>query len=994
MIWWTFIIFLGTFIASELLRPKPKVENARPPGDGEFSFPTATEGRAVPLLWGLVIIKGANVVWYGQVRRDPITTKIDTGLFSSDVTLTTGYTFFVGLQFALCRGPGCVLKMITINDKILTAGTWASGTRFYVHGSTYNPPGILGGEFGSGDIEGYCTFYGGELDQAANSYLLAQQPEGVAYRGTSYLVFEGGNIGTSPSLAPWAFTVQRIPDGLSLSTGVYSGAELVNGQDANPMNVLYEIMTDTSWGLKIPVGEIDLLNFRAVAAQLAEEGNGFSFLLDSEMSASELVDEITRQIDGALFYDRGAGQWSVNLYRQGYTPADLLLLDESNIIELTEFSRQTWEETTNQVKLRYTDGSAGYRFKERYAVAQDMGNHLIQGGLVTSEVYYPGVKDAALANSLAWRDLRVLSYPLARVSLKANRAAYLLRPGSVFRLSWAGLGISEIVYRVGEINHGTLEDGVVTISAVEDIFNTGAGVFGDPEDTIWEGGEAVASAVDADDVMVFEVPRQMAVLAPDGNYFNLNTDYKARLFYAVRQPTDGTINFQVALRSGTTRPLTAAYVRSELSVSTLLSDWMHRGLLHATMPKYGLSGWPDDTNSFTVDTDVDVLLDLGSENGDVFSVENLFHIVRIDDEYIGFETFTVGAYPFTSYICANVYRGLFTSTQAEHAAGAKVWFIGRYVGMIPDAPDGRWLGRWNKKNLDYMMELDNQYEVDVFMMHRGFDTYGTAYNSTIIPITMEKLWAQPLPPRFPHLNGIFADVTAVSLDIGYATETGRSGEDSRALKFAVTPRAWRVDSPTADTTLDADYLTDTPTMDFDMVLDPAGDAVALPQVSVVSSTTPTAYHLRNDIIVALGAGNPIPATARVTVTPSHTPAEVGASISGTPLVHDFAIASSLQTAIMIHGGVGTSLSPAVTYTGDTGTYTFSTASALPSSGLLRATVNGGTAVDVIPAGLTTGTLALTSGDIVRLQVTQVPTADQFFSVAGPSGETGYGVLLA
>ena len=100
----TFLFWVGVFFLAEILRPKPKFEDARPAGLGDFRFPTATEGRVVPLIWGRCKIEGPNVVWYGGLSKQARTEEVKTGLFSSE-EVVIGYRYYVGMQFALCRGP-------------------------------------------------------------------------------------------------------------------------------------------------------------------------------------------------------------------------------------------------------------------------------------------------------------------------------------------------------------------------------------------------------------------------------------------------------------------------------------------------------------------------------------------------------------------------------------------------------------------------------------------------------------------------------------------------------------------------------------------------------------------------------------------------------------------------------------------------------------------------------------------------------------------------
>src|SRR6056297_1913564 len=269
MPWWlTALIWSAVFVVSEIIRPKPRIENARPAGLGEFSFPTATEGRAVPIIWGTVRIKAPNVVWYGDLTVRRITQEVSTGLFSSD-EITTGYRYHVGMMFAMCRGPVDSLQAVYIGDKFADGGRTGEGS------ISINQPLLFGGTSrGSGGVVGDCEFYVGNTTQTADAYLTAQLGETPpGFRGTCYLVFKGGYIGTSPNIQPWAFDVRRIPDGLNLAVE-QPGDESVNGgDDANPMNVIYEILTDTDWGLKIPTANIDVTNFRTAAATLASENN-------------------------------------------------------------------------------------------------------------------------------------------------------------------------------------------------------------------------------------------------------------------------------------------------------------------------------------------------------------------------------------------------------------------------------------------------------------------------------------------------------------------------------------------------------------------------------------------------------------------------------------------------------------------------------------------------------------------------------------------------
>lgn len=69
-----FIAFIVSAAISWALAPKP------PPGTppatlDQFDAPTAAEGKPIPVVFGTVLIKAPNVVWYGDLRTVPIKSK-------------------------------------------------------------------------------------------------------------------------------------------------------------------------------------------------------------------------------------------------------------------------------------------------------------------------------------------------------------------------------------------------------------------------------------------------------------------------------------------------------------------------------------------------------------------------------------------------------------------------------------------------------------------------------------------------------------------------------------------------------------------------------------------------------------------------------------------------------------------------------------------------------------------------------------------------------
>ncbi len=73
----TFFVQLVVYIVSALISAAlaPKPPKPKPASLEDFEAPTAEEGRPIPVVFGCVLITGANVVWYGDLLATPIKSK-------------------------------------------------------------------------------------------------------------------------------------------------------------------------------------------------------------------------------------------------------------------------------------------------------------------------------------------------------------------------------------------------------------------------------------------------------------------------------------------------------------------------------------------------------------------------------------------------------------------------------------------------------------------------------------------------------------------------------------------------------------------------------------------------------------------------------------------------------------------------------------------------------------------------------------------------------
>lgn len=494
-----FMVWLATTLISAYLRPKPKFDSPQPSALGDLQAPTAEYGRPVQVFYGRVHAKGPNCVWYGDLRTEAITETIDGGWFGNDQTMTKGHRYYLGMQLVFGHGMsprdlerGSGLVELRFDGKRPTATNNPSYPQYftgamlrdanssnavysaqYINENDYNTryaqltinePNIFGGdEQGDGGFGGTVDVYFGQGGQLPNDYLAGVWGESSipAYRGYCYAVLRQCYVGNSRYIKNVSAVLQRYPWLFSAVQG-YD----IDG-DANPIAIIADLLTNTAYGLGRPLAQLDLTSFEYAAAQCNAERLGMSVIYDSRAEAQDLIYDVLRHVDGVLFKDPSTGKYRVKLARDDYDSRELLELNPSNILSLS-MTRAAWADTKNVVKIRYTDRA------QDYAVGvvehKNQANIDIRGTKDEETYDFLGLSNATAANKVAARVLKSVSTPLARFTIKANREAFALYPGAVFKLVWPALGISGMVCRITNIAYGQLTEPQISIEAVEDIF--------------------------------------------------------------------------------------------------------------------------------------------------------------------------------------------------------------------------------------------------------------------------------------------------------------------------------------------------------------------------------------------------------------------------------------------------------------------------------------------------------------------------------------------
>jgi hypothetical protein len=387
-----------------------------------------------------------------------------------------GWKYYRGEHHVLGHGPWDFLSLIKMGDRIVAEGTFTGGT------ISVNKPNLFGGTEREGGVVGKFHVLMGHADQAPPQDLVDIYGIVPGFRGLMSVLFPSLYYAANnpyPKKIEYAGSRRHV---LCTDEPQWYDAKAAVGEDLNPAHIFRECLTDPSWGGRHSVSDIDDANFRAAADRFHAEGLGLSFWWANPADFDKFIGNVEAHAACRLRINPETGKYELKLIRDDYDIGTLPVFDESNIIKVTDYQGNTWDGTINEVILIYYD----YEKDQMVPIpVQDIGNQQIQGRKLTKQIRMEGICDGSLAVKVALRELRAISTPLASLQFTCNRTAWGLGEGDAFVFSWAAYNVVSVVYRVQSIDWGTLEDGEVTISAIQDVFALPESTYVLPPASLW-----------------------------------------------------------------------------------------------------------------------------------------------------------------------------------------------------------------------------------------------------------------------------------------------------------------------------------------------------------------------------------------------------------------------------------------------------------------------------------------------------------------------------
>lgn len=512
MIWGYLAVFVASLLVTVATRPKynppTQTSNQKP---GQLTYPTAEDGKEIPVLFGTRYLSGSNVVWVADIKTMP----------RKQGEVTLGYFYFMSCMFSVCVGPARRFWGIKFDNKICPYNVRVDNHEHFNEIQLAGPEmfggadgqGGVGGEMqapsrivrwietqthsyaGKADNEvaktirtpvyepgekrsvGDVTIMWGKRDQPRYGWLgnkgtelYNDQRRMPAYKGVCSFLFKDVYFGNAPQLRAPSFKVTRIdpdrmPAGWSTNLTTYQHAE---AWGMNPADIIMECLTNNEWGMGYPVDSIDTVSFGGAQGKLYQENMFLCIVWDKSSSINDFIKRVLDHINGNLYISRETGKFHLMLIRHSQTLIDnAIVANEDNIVSISNFKRSLESELTSKVIVKYWDVDNN---KERTVTVSDTALASRQSGVISVTRDYTGLFQESQARQVAMRDLKALSSPVVTCTVKVDRSFFDCYIGQYVKLHWLPYGIDNMVMRISAIDIGSLDDETITLQLVEDVF--------------------------------------------------------------------------------------------------------------------------------------------------------------------------------------------------------------------------------------------------------------------------------------------------------------------------------------------------------------------------------------------------------------------------------------------------------------------------------------------------------------------------------------------
>ena len=421
------------------------------------------------------------------------------------------------------------------------------------------------------------------------------------------------------------------------------------GEDANPADIIYEILKNEYWGCDYPDDRIDIQSLYELGKTCFKESLGLSVSINSNSTVKEYLNKILKHINGVMYDNPKTGKLTFKLIRNDFDIEKIPKFTPSNC-ENMQFTRLDWTETTSAINVQFTDAS--YKYEQSTVIVQDMANVMITHNYSESQedgTYYTVAESAKAYAQLL---LTTAGYPLATLSFTTNRYAYDVAIGDAILVSWIPYGVDKQVFRVTDVDYGSLLSGGIKITAVEDVFSFDKSHYGRVTIPSWTNPNTPA-----DEIVYYQYVELPYEIARD-----LNT-----WVYCLANKPSNVVRSYTIWRRKNDEILYASNQSSSFTTSCKL--------VHSVSEYYGIDtvGIEIQPMGETSTTQLDKLYDEMSDpnNEGLYGNRTGRNLIVVGEEIMSFDS--IKKSENGTYILENVIRGIYDTIPHEHSVADTVF---------------------------------------------------------------------------------------------------------------------------------------------------------------------------------------------------------------------------------------------------------------------------------------------------------------------------------
>lgn len=408
------VTIYGYVKADELASQVGEIKNT------DVSVTHASEGMPVPVVYGKATLCG-NVLWWKYLWED--VPGMAAGPNSEGVrTISIWQSICMGAIYAgnvdVYRNDEHWLQRD--GDTTWDAfGTWPQGFDGGYHSIQFCSGAEGGGEpntppykiDGATPIETYAT----------------------RLRGMSHIFIRGLAVMGDESACPTIrYKVRR-----SLSTPLTYNEVEVGGTyyGQNPAAVLYDLLTNTQYGLGLAASQIDAANFSTASEYFHEQKLGINFILSPHLQAREVIAKVQSWVDCLLTLS-DENTYQIKVMKNDDTP--VATMTDDDFLEFT-FQRRSWDDTYNDFRADYTPD---HGWLQKTLILKNEANISVTGSERQKKIDLTAFCDVAMASKRLHVAMKRESYPYALGQAMTNLKFSHVAAGDVVTVNSAEYGIN------------------------------------------------------------------------------------------------------------------------------------------------------------------------------------------------------------------------------------------------------------------------------------------------------------------------------------------------------------------------------------------------------------------------------------------------------------------------------------------------------------------------------------------------------------------------